>query len=64
MKLQRNIERDREDVKHLARTGLITVEQLRDRYESEMRPYIALPEQRTDPIIKFWADMIREEQER
>lgn len=51
MKLQRNIERDREDVKHLARTGRITAQRLRDRYEEEMRPYIALPEQRTDPII-------------
>ena len=62
MKLQRNIERDREDVKHLARVGLITSGELRDRYEKEMRPYIALPEQRTDPIIKFWVDMILEAQ--
>lgn len=63
MKLQRNIERDREDVKHLVRTGHITAERLLNRYESEMRPYVALPEQRTDPIIRFWVDMIREQQE-
>ncbi len=62
MKLQRNIERDREDVKHLARTGHITANQLRNRYEKEMRPYIALPEQRTDPILRLWIDMIGEEQ--
>lgn len=64
MKLQRNIERDREDVKHLARNGHITTKQLLNRYEQEMRPYIALPEQRTDPVIQFWIDMISEEQER
>jgi hypothetical protein len=63
MKLHRNIERDREDIKHLARNGHITVNQLRNRYEKEMRPYIALPEKRTDPILHFWIDMIREVQE-
>ena len=41
MKLQRNIERDREDVKHLAKVGLITSGELRDRYQKEIRPYIA-----------------------
>jgi hypothetical protein len=64
MKLQRNIERDREDVKHLARSGHILSGQLLNRYEKEMRPYIALPEQRTDPIMRLWLDMIWEEQER
>jgi hypothetical protein len=61
MKLGRNIERDREDVKFLARSGLITVETLRDRYEQEMRSYIALPERRTDPVLELWAEMIRED---
>ncbi len=64
MKLGRNSERDREDVKYLARTGHITAEQLQDRYDREMRSYIALPERRTDPIVEMWTEMIREEQER
>ena len=63
MKLGRNIERDREDVKYLARQGLITPEELRRRYETEMRSYIAQPEQRTDPVLELWVEMIREEVE-
>jgi hypothetical protein len=61
MKLGRNIERDREDVKFLARQGFITPEGLKLRYEEEMRSYIALPEQRTDPVLDLWIEMIREE---
>ena len=64
MKLGRNIERDRADVKFLARQGLITPAELRHRYEKEMRPYIALPEQRSDPAIELWVEMIREELDR
>jgi len=61
MKLGRNIERDREDVKFLARLKFITPEELRSRYEKEMRPYIAQPERRYDPVIELWVEMIREE---
>lgn len=61
MKLGRNIERDREDVKFLARQGFITAEGLQQRYEQEMRPYIAMPEQRTDPVIQLWTGMLRED---
>jgi hypothetical protein len=61
MKLQRNIERDRDDIKHLAKCGHITAHQLLDRYQKEMRPYIALPETRTDPIMQLWIDMINEQ---
>lgn len=61
MKLGRNIERDREDVKFLARQGFITSEQLIRRYTEEMRPYIAQPEQRSDPVLNLWIEMIREE---
>jgi hypothetical protein len=63
MKLGRNNERDREDVKFLARRGLITADGLRDRYEQEMRSYIAMPENRTDPVIRLWQEMIAEELE-
>jgi len=61
MKLGRNIERDREDVKFLAREGFIRVDELKHRYDKEMRPYISEPEQRTDTVLKFWVEMIREE---
>jgi hypothetical protein len=61
MKLGRNIERDRADVKFLARKRFITREELRRRYEKEMRPYIALPEERSDPVVELWVEMIREE---
>jgi hypothetical protein len=60
-KLGRNIERDREDVKFLARENFIRPEELSRRYEDEMRPYIAEPERRTDPVLALWIDMIREE---
>lgn len=36
MKLERNIERDREDVKHLARKGFLSPEELEHRYQQEM----------------------------
>jgi hypothetical protein len=61
MKLDRNIERDREDVKYLARQGLLNAEELRHRYEKEMRPYIARPEERLDRTLKLWLEMIRED---
>ncbi len=60
MKLGRNIERDREDVKYLARRGFITVDELTRRYHTEMRSYIALPERRTDLVLELWCAMIRE----
>jgi hypothetical protein len=61
MKLGRNIERDREDVKFLARGGFVKSEELKHRYEKEMRPYIASPDRRTDPVLDLWSEMIREE---
>jgi hypothetical protein len=58
---RRPIERDRDDVKFLARRGFITPEGLKQRYEKEMRPYISLPERRADPVLDLWTEMIREE---
>ena len=58
MKLGRNIERDRGDVKFLARQGFITPEELKRRYEREMRPYITQPEHRSDPVLNRWVEMI------
>jgi hypothetical protein len=61
MKLGRNIERDREDVKFLARQGFITPEELNRRYEKEMRSYISLPDRGTDQVLSFWVEMIQED---
>ncbi|MGE5112913.1 MAG: DUF6036 family nucleotidyltransferase [Acidobacteriaceae bacterium] len=61
MKLDRNIERDREDVKFLAREGFIQGEELKRRYEKEMRPYVAHPEDRLDRNFALWLEMIDEQ---
>jgi hypothetical protein len=61
MKLGRNIERDRDDVKFLARQGFITAEGIKRRYQQEMRPYVALPEHTTDDVLNLWVEMIEEE---
>lgn len=60
MKLGRNIERDREDVKYLARTKFLTAEVLRERYAREMRPYLAASK-KYDEILDLWTEMIEEE---
>jgi hypothetical protein len=60
MKLERNIERDREDVKFLARQGFIQPDILQQRYAQEMRPYVAAPEKTTDRVLDLWIEMIRE----
>lgn len=42
-KIERNIQRDRNDVKHLARTIPFDLDLLRERYEKELRPYLGNP---------------------
>ena len=61
MKLDRNIERDRDDVKYLAGEGLIQPDELKLRYETEMRPYVARPQDRLDRNLDLWLEMIREQ---
>jgi len=43
-KLERNIERDRADVRFLARTILLDLEILQDRYRKELRWQLRNPE--------------------
>ena len=43
-KLERNIQRDRDDVKYLARTIPFDLGVLKERYEKELRPYLGNPE--------------------
>lgn len=61
-KLERNIQRDRDDMKFLARSVPFDLEVLRQRYEIEMRPYLT-NEMRHDNTLKLWIDAIREERE-
>jgi hypothetical protein len=58
-KLQRNLQRDRDDVMYLARTAALEVEILRTRYEAELRPYVGRPE-RDDLTLNLWIEMIQE----
>jgi hypothetical protein len=62
-KLERNIQRDRDDVKHLARTVPLDLGVLRERYEKELRPYLAIPE-REDLTLRLWLEAIAEDLKR
>ena len=59
-KLSRNIQRDRDDVKFLATTVPFDLAVLQDRYEKELRPYVANA-QREDLTLQLWIDAIEEE---
>jgi hypothetical protein len=48
------------DILFLARRGFIAAEKLKQRYQTEMRPYIADAEHRRDPVINLWIEMIQE----
>ncbi len=59
-KLERNIQRDRDDVKHLAQFVPLDLKILKERYEKELRWQLANPE-REDLTLKLWIEMIEEE---
>jgi|SRR5688572_27612737 len=56
-KLERNAERDREDVLALARAGYLDAKALRERYENEQRPYLLGEPSRHDLTIELWIEM-------
>jgi hypothetical protein len=58
-KLTRNIDRDREDVKRLARSVGLDPALLRERYQTELRWQLSRPE-REDTTIDLWVEMIAE----
>ena len=62
-KLERNAQRDRDDVKHLARTVPLDLAVLRERFETELKPDIGNPE-REALTLKLWIEVIEEERER
>jgi hypothetical protein len=59
-KLERNIQRDRDDVKHLARAIPLDLEILKERYAKELRWQLGNPE-REDLTLKLWIEMIEED---
>jgi hypothetical protein len=60
-KLERNIQRDRDDVKHLARTLPLDLEVLKERYQNELRWQLGNPK-REDLTLRLWIEAIQEEQ--
>jgi hypothetical protein len=58
-KLERNIQRDRDDVKHLAQFVRLDLKILKERYEKELRFQLGNP-QREDLTLKLWTDMMEE----
>ena len=62
-KLERNVERDREDVQYLARAIPLDSTVLKERYEKELRWQMGIPE-REDLTLKLWIEMIEEEKTR
>jgi hypothetical protein len=59
-KIERNNQKDRDDVKHLARTVPLDLNKLQVRYQNELRPDLANPE-REDLTLKLWVEIIEEE---
>jgi hypothetical protein len=55
-KLERNLERDRDDVQQLARAGHLRPEILRERYYNELRPNLAAHEARHDLTLQLWLE--------
>lgn len=61
LKLERNTQRDREDVKWLARATALDLDELRRRYREELRPYLTGPDRRHDQTLALWVEMIEED---
>jgi|SRR5579871_1233134 len=55
-KLERNFERDRNDIQQLARSGHLNPDILRDRYYGELRPNLNAHEDRHDSTLKMWLE--------
>ncbi|HVP35332.1 MAG TPA: DUF6036 family nucleotidyltransferase [Steroidobacteraceae bacterium] len=56
-KLERNAERDREDVLRLAQAGLLDARLLRERYVNELRPYLLSRLSWHDKTLDLWIEM-------
>jgi len=58
-KIERNGDKDVEDVKYLAQVVPFNLDTLRKRYEEELRAYVR-NEEREDLTLKLWIEMIEE----
>jgi len=58
-KLERNLQRDRDDFAYLAETVPLDLSILKDRYNEEMRVYLGRPE-REDVTLQLWIDIVEE----
>jgi Nucleotidyltransferase of unknown function (DUF6036) len=59
-KLERNVRKDRDDIRHLARSIPLDLRVLSERYYTELRWQLGNPE-REDLTLKLWIDAIEEE---
>lgn len=62
-KIERNSQRDRDDVKHLARVVPFDLEVLRNRFEIELKPDLGNPD-REARTLQLWIEAIEEERSR
>jgi hypothetical protein len=60
-KLARNIQRDREDVRYLARSVPFDLNILKQRYTTEHRPYLMGRPEHADAILNLWIEIIEED---
>lgn len=59
-KLERNSDRDLEDVKLLAMRTTLEPERLRERYERELRPYMVGRIEKHDLTMRLWIETLKE----
>ena len=62
-KIERNIDRDREDVLFLAEAAHFDLKILEERYFKELRPVLGIPE-REDLTLRLWIEMIEVSREK
>ena len=56
-KLERNFDKDRQDVQSLAAAGFIDEATLRERYATEYRPNLAAGAEKQDLTMQLWVEM-------
>jgi Nucleotidyltransferase of unknown function (DUF6036) len=55
-KIERNSPKDIADVQYLAKSQDLKADELRDRYERDLRPYLQSPELRDDLTVELWLE--------
>jgi hypothetical protein len=59
-KIERNSQRDRDDVKHLARVVPFDLDVLKERFEIELKPDLGNPD-REARTLQLWIELIEED---